>query len=90
MGEYCRDNKIGFHAMTKEQRSLHSKKIYAEGKGLSSLTHEQKSLIAKKAVQKTNTQRWKCTITGKISTPGGLSKYQQKRQINTSNRIRIQ
>ena len=36
-----------------------------------------------------NSQRWKCTVTGHISTPGGLSRYQKSRGIDTSLRIRV-
>lgn len=37
----------------------------------------------------TNCQKWKCTITGHISTPGPLSIYQRARNIDTINRIKI-
>lgn len=89
MGEYCRDNNIGFHSWTKEQYAEHNrkigKKLYEEGKGIFALTKDQRTEIARK----TNAQRWKCTVTGFISSPGSLSRYQQKRNIDTKNRIRI-
>jgi hypothetical protein len=34
-------------------------------------------------------QKWQCTETGYISTAGGLTCYQNKRGIDTSNRIKI-
>jgi len=34
--------------------------------------------------------RVQCTVTGKISTPGGLTQWQKKRGIGTSNRIRLE
>lgn len=37
----------------------------------------------------TNTQLWQCTVTGHISTPGPLSRYQKTRGIDTSNRRKI-
>lgn len=37
-----------------------------------------------------NSQKWKCTITGFITNPGSLSRYQKARGIDTSNRIRIE
>jgi hypothetical protein len=49
------------------------------------MSKEQLSEIAKK----TNAQKWECTITGYISNPGALSKYQKKRGIDTSKRRRI-
>lgn len=89
MGEYCRDNKIGFYALTKEQRIEHSKKLYAEGKGIASISKERRSEISKSTAAVVNAQQWQCTITKHISSPGGLSRYQQKRNIDTKNRIRI-
>jgi hypothetical protein len=55
MGEYCRDNKIGFHSLSKEERFA----------------------------------KWKCTITGFVSTKQGLTKYQKNRNIDKINRIKI-
>ena len=37
----------------------------------------------------TSSQKWMCTITGYITTPGPLTKYQKKRNIDPSRRIRI-
>jgi hypothetical protein len=37
----------------------------------------------------TNSLRFMCTVTGYVSTPGGLSNYQKKRGIDRSNRIQI-
>lgn len=36
-----------------------------------------------------HSQRWKCTVTGYISTPCGLSHHQKRRGIDTSNRVKI-
>lgn len=41
-------------------------------------------------MKKTNSYRMQCTVTGYISTPGGLSRYQNARGIDTSNRIQLQ
>ena len=35
-------------------------------------------------------QKWMCTVTGHISNAPGLARYQNARNINTSNRIRIE
>ena len=40
-------------------------------------------------IDKVNSQRWECTVTGFVSTPGSLTRYQQAKNIDTSNRIRI-
>lgn len=37
----------------------------------------------------TNSQRWQCTVTGFISKPGPLTRYQKTRGIDPSNRIRL-
>jgi hypothetical protein len=34
-------------------------------------------------------QRWQCTVTGYITTPGPLSRYQKTRGIDVSNRKRV-
>lgn len=38
---------------------------------------------------KTNSQMWQCTITGFVTKPGPLTRYQKKRGIDPSNRIQI-
>lgn len=35
-------------------------------------------------------ERWQCLVTGHISTPSALTKYQRNRNIDPSNRIRLQ
>jgi hypothetical protein len=41
------------------------------------------------AAAKLNSQRWKCTVTNHVSTPGPLTLYQRSRGIDLSNRIRL-
>ena len=92
LGEYCRDNKIGFHALSNEERSDIAKTNYANGKGLASYSKEQRQEWTKRAIEASiiaRKQRWKCTITGYISNPCGLSKYQNNRGINKKNRTQI-
>ena len=65
--------------------------------GIYGLTPEQRSEIGtlggkiggKTAARKLNTQRWECLETGFITNPGALTRYQRKRNIDTSKRIRI-
>ena len=57
--------------------------------GLFAMTAEQKSEKNKKAGKTTSSQKWKCTVTGYISTPAGLSNYQRAKGIDTSKRVRI-
>lgn len=37
----------------------------------------------------TSKQRWRCLVTGHISTPGALTNYQRKRGISTDKRERL-
>jgi hypothetical protein len=41
------------------------------------------------AAERLNSQKWQCTVTGKVSTPGPLTVYQKARGIDPSNRIQI-
>ena len=72
---------------TPEQRSEIAKKINA------AKTPEQRSGISSKAGLKggviTSNQKWQCTETGFITNAGNLLKYQKKRGIDTSKRIRL-
>ena len=37
----------------------------------------------------TTSQKWKCLVTGFVTNPGNLTRYQRARGINTNQRIRI-
>jgi general stress protein YciG len=92
---------VGIHAQTKEERinngklggKISGKKAYELKIGVHGRTPEEMSEHGKKggkaASKVTNAQRWQCTITGYVSTSGGLSSYQKARGVHTSNRIRI-
>ncbi len=89
--EKNRNNKTGLHGMSKQQlseaakkaRALTSKEQYREN-GLK-LSHEERVRRGKI----TTSQRWKCLVTGHISTAPALSNYQKKRGISTHLRERI-
>lgn len=53
-------------------------------------TQKLGKLWGKKNIKIINSQKWKCLITGFISTPGALSRYQKARGIDTSLRERIE
>jgi len=98
--------KKGAFAISKEERSeiarkvaqkyskINGKKCYELGVGIFSIPPEERIKISSKAgkigSKNTNTQKWKCLITGHISNPGGLSTYQKKRGIDTSQRVRVE
>jgi hypothetical protein len=58
-------------------------------------TPEQRSEMIKKQQanippeRRTHNQRWQCTETGYVTAPGSLSRYQKKRGIDTSKRIKL-
>jgi general stress protein YciG len=83
------ENGTGIFSITPEERSEIGRrsglKNKENGTGVCGMSKEQLSEIAKK----TNAQKWMCLETGHISTPGGLTKYQRNRGIDTSKRKRI-
>jgi hypothetical protein len=92
-----KENNLGIFGLTKEEKRKNSikggsiggkiggRKNRENNLGIFSLTKEQRSENAKKILS----QKWQCTETGYISNPSGLSLYQNRRGIDTSNRIRI-
>lgn len=89
-GTRHKENRTGIFKITPEERSAISKKVGVkmrdEKKGIFSMSPEMKTEMGKRL----NAQRWKCLVTGYISTPSGLSQYQKKRGIDTSLRERIE
>jgi hypothetical protein len=53
--------------------------------GVHSLTTEQRSETGKKVAS----QKWECLETGFITNAGNLTKYQRKRGIDTSKRVKV-
>jgi len=88
-GQKTHKLKIGLHGISKEQRVEFSRKGGNKNKelgiGICGLTAEQRRINSKKV----HSQRWMCTETGHITTPGGLTNYQRKRGIDTSKRKQI-
>lgn len=105
-GKKSKELSLGIHGLTLEQRrenarkagKIGSKKIKDLGLGIFGLTPEQNSENGRKggkiggkiSAKITNAQKWECTETGFITNPGALTRYQNKRGIDTSNRIRIE
>ena len=65
------------------------KMMYEQRRGIFSLSKPELSENGKLGAKNTNSQKWKCIITGYISTSAGLSNYQKSRKIDTINRIKI-
>jgi hypothetical protein len=91
-------NLIGFFSLTSEQIKENAKKgglkSVKNKVGVHSLTKTQLSECGKKGGKKgakaVNAQKWQCLVTGYVSTPAGLSRYQKARGIDISERKRIQ
>jgi hypothetical protein len=66
------------------------KAAHEKGVGIHGRSPEKMSEDCKKAAKITNSQKWQCTITGHVTNSGALTRYQNKRGINPSHRIRIQ
>jgi hypothetical protein len=91
IGNIHKQNGTGVCGISKEQRIENGKNVYHLGLGAHARTREQMIEDGKKGGKSTSSQRWICNITGHISTPAGLSRYQKARGIDTSktNRRRI-
>jgi hypothetical protein len=97
-GKYVVDNKLGVHSYSSAQLSewgsiggkiggkISGKNNYDLNKGIHSQTIEQKSEFGKIGGRKTSSQKWMCLKTGFICNAGGLTGYQRKRNIDTSQR----
>ena len=91
-------NGTGIHALTKEQRQEFGRKegieAYKNGTGIHALTKEQRQEFGRKSGKiggkVASSQRWKCLVTGHISTAAGLARYQRARGIDTSKRVRLE
>ena len=57
-------------------------------KGAESLTQEFKAKRAQVGGVAATKQRWQCTVTGKVSCAAPLTRWQQARGIDPSNRVR--
>jgi hypothetical protein len=102
VGKKCYENKVGIHSFTSEEKSeagrkggriggkISAQKHIENKTGIFGLSSERKSEIAKIAGKKSNSQKWKCLVTGFVTNSGGLSHYQRKRGIDTTMRIRLE
>ena len=88
--------KVGIFKLTAEERKKNSsisgkisgRVCYEKGSGIFSMDPEEKKKAARLGgsvtSKKLNSQRWRCTITGYVTTPGPLTRYQKARGINVS------
>ena len=92
-GNKAKENKTGIFGRSPEKMSEDGRKSGNKAKenktGIFSLSPEERIENSRKAGKTTSSQKWQCTETGYISTVGGLTRYQNKRGINTSKRIKV-
>jgi general stress protein YciG len=98
-GKKAKEMKVGIHGRTLEQMREDGINAAAKHKemGINFYDPEfQREMgrrgglaVGSKNMTAVNKQKWRCTVTGKISNPGSLTVYQKARGIDTSNRERI-
>jgi hypothetical protein len=93
VGNKNKNEKRGIFGLTEEEereiKVLGGNSVKEQKKGIFSMTKEEWSEVGKMGASVTNAQRWICTETGFVTTPGNLSQYQRARGIDTSKRKRI-
>jgi hypothetical protein len=62
---------------------------YENKTGIHNFSKEKRSEASSKGGKSSSSQKWKCLVTGYISTAPGLASYQRKRNIDTSLKIKI-
>jgi len=88
---------IGIHGKTKEQIREDGRKggnkVKELGLGIHGFTKQQRIENArnggKVSGKNVGNQKWMCIETGFISNPGGLTRYQKSKNIDTSKRVRV-
>jgi len=84
--------------LSKEHIEKIQKTLKENKSSIYSMSHEELVLAGKKGgkiggvkgAKKQHKQKWKCLITGYISSPCGLSSYQKARGIDKSMRVRLE
>ena len=85
---------IGLYGNNKEFKIKNGQKAGRDNvilrRGCFSIDKDERTLISKDAVKKTNSQRWECCETGYVSTSAGVVAYQRGKGIDTSKNNRKQ
>ena len=101
-GNNNKKNKTGFCGRSKEKMSIDGRKAgkiggkvsgkltYKNRTGIHGLSKEETKRNASMGGKVISSQRWKCLVTGFISTAGALGNYQKARGIDTSQRVRVE
>jgi hypothetical protein len=88
-GEKTKELKTGIFSLSKEQRIEHGKEIAKLKKGIHGLSLDEKIKNSSNAGKISSQQKWQCSISGYITNAGALTSYQRKRNIDTTNRIKL-
>lgn len=97
-GNLSKENGTGIFGMSEEQKLQRNKiagKLGGECVkkreiGIFGMNEDEKLKRNKKGAKITNSIKWKCTVTGYISTSGPLTLHQKYKGIDPSNRIKVQ
>lgn len=101
-GNNNKKNKTGFCGRSREKMSedgrkagkiggkINGKLTYENKTGIHGLCEEEMKNNASKGGKSISSQKWKCLVTGFISTSGALGNYQKSRGIDKSQRVRVE
>jgi len=89
-GKTAFENKLGCFSLSPEERTEISRKVGLKAKsektGMFSMSLEEKSELMKK----TNSQKWRCLVTGHIANAGNLAKFQKRQGIDVTLKERVE
>jgi len=89
-GKTLFENKLGCFSLSPEERTEISRKVGLKAKsektGMFAMTLEEKSELMKK----TNSQKWRCLVTGHIANAGNLAKFQKIKGIDVKLKERLE
>ena len=97
-GKKAKELGIGIFGMSEEEKEQRNKmagkiggeKIKELGIGIFGMSEEEKIQRNKNGAKVSNSIKWKCDITGYVSTSGPLTLYQKHKGIDPSNRTKVQ
>jgi hypothetical protein len=80
---------LGAKNQTREDKKKGGDKCKKDKLGMFALTEEENKIKSQRGASTTNSQAWKCLVTGKESTAAGLARWQRARGIDTRLRKRV-
>jgi hypothetical protein len=96
-GNLTKERGTGIFGMSEEEKmeasrkgaKLGGKKTKELGTGIFAMSQEEKMEANRKGAKVLNTTKWKCNITGYVSTSGPLTLYQKHKGIDPTNRTKV-